>query len=216
MRGSEIHRIRDCSNINQARFNEIYKSVKPLIRNLASQVNPKRFGCSPDVIYSYFLDKFTFVFQKYNDLDDNRLKGMIISSLRMYKNKLVRINYNEDSDFNNGLVSLDLLYSCSSDSDDEEDDDRVIDEIADEPDSNYMRDMLFDYMEKHLTEDEFLLFKTQIDPPDWLAPKSGGRITNIALIEFFDLPRDRKSYKIISAMRSRIDKVLEAAKIDLN
>ena len=204
MRGSELHRVKDCSALDRDRFETFFQKMKPLIRRLTMQVNPKKFGYPPDVIQSYFMDKFMFVFQKYQDCSDNKLNAMLISSLTMYKNKLVRINYNSDSNFNESMVSLDTLYSCG-----EEDD------IEDRKESHYMRDILWGYMKKHLSEDEFLIFQTELDPPDWFLSQ-GGRITNMSLIEFFNLPRDRKAYKIVSAMRHHIEEVLEEAKRDLN
>ena len=69
-------------------------------------------------------------------------------------------------------------------------------------------------MKEHLTPDEYLLFVTQLNPPPFFEERmkeSHGRISVLALVEFFDLPRTMKSQEIISEMRANIQAALSLA-----
>ena len=70
------------------------------------------------------------------------------------------------------------------------------------------------FMKEHLTPDEYLLFITQLNPPPFLEEKmkeSHGRISILALVEFFDLPKTIKAQDIISDMRANIQYALSLA-----
>ena len=74
-------------------------------------------------------------------------------------------------------------------------------------------------MQEHLSPDEYLLFVTQLNPPPFLEEKmkeSHGRISILALVEFFDLPKTIKSQDIISNMRANINYALQLAAEELS
>ena len=69
-------------------------------------------------------------------------------------------------------------------------------------------------MKEHLTDDEYLLFITQLNPPPFFEERikeSHGRISAYALIEFFELPKNMRSQEIISQMRADIQEALDLA-----
>ena len=63
--GSELHRLTEMKPYDQDMFNRLYKSCRPLIKNLVNQVDTKRLGVTKDLVTSYFWDKFLYVFNKY-------------------------------------------------------------------------------------------------------------------------------------------------------
>mgnify|MGYP005609983725 FL=1 len=98
-----------------------------------------------------------FVYYKYQDkYDDNRLKATILSSLSVYKNKLLRNAYTQKAEFNQDLTSFEDLYEDSKEF------------IDDDDEVNYKESLSIqfnDYLKEHLTEDEYLLFRTELNPP---------------------------------------------------
>ncbi len=63
--GSEIHRLQVFNEYDPELFERLYKKCKPLIKSLVRQVDSRRYNLSPDIIHSYFVDKFMLVFNKY-------------------------------------------------------------------------------------------------------------------------------------------------------
>ena len=69
-------------------------------------------------------------------------------------------------------------------------------------------------MQKHLTPDEYILFKTELNPPPFFKERieqSHGKLSVLHLIDYFELPRNRKSQSIISEMRIHIKETLKKA-----
>ena len=92
--GSELHRLTELKPYDEDLFNRLYKTCKPLIRRLTRGVDSRRFNLTPDIINSFFWDKFLYVFNKYQDeYDEERLKATLLSSLQTYKSKLLRNAY---------------------------------------------------------------------------------------------------------------------------
>jgi len=72
-------------------------------------------------------------------------------------------------------------------------------------------------MKSKLTPDEYIIFTTELDPPQWFNDKiieSHGKLSILHLIDFFDLPRDKRSHNMISEARKHIKQVLEEAKVE--
>lgn len=209
--GSEIHRLKVFDHVDDQRFRKIYKSCKPLIRRLSSEIDVRRYNVTRDIIRSYFDDKFMFVYYKYQDkYDDNRLKATILSSLSVYKNKLLRNAYTQKAEFNQDLTSFEDLYEDSKEF------------IDDDDEVNYKESLSIqfnDYLKEHLTGDEYLLFRTELNPPPFFEDrikKSHGKLSILHLIEFFELPKTKKSHKILTKMRKNIKEVLELAKAEFH
>lgn len=209
--GSEIHRLKEISNYDREEFEKLYKACTPLVKRLARNVDHRRYDVTPDVIQSYFWDKFLYVYNKYKGkgYDYNRLRATLISSLKTFKNKLLRNAYTKQAEFNQDLTSFEDIYEKGEKEWEDEIDETEYKEDLSQRFNQYMRD--------HLTEDEFILFKTELDPPPFFEERikeSHGKISILSLIDYFELPRDRRSAKYLSEMRSHINRVLEEAKSD--
>lgn len=208
--GSELHRLTELKPYDPELFNRLYKTCKPLIRKLTKGVDSRRFNVSSDIIQSYFWDKFLYVFNKYQDqYDEERLKATLLSSLSTFKSKLLRNAYTNQAEFNQGLTSFEVLFDNSKELIDDSDETRIKEEQS---------QRFHKYMQEHLTPDEYLVMKIQLDPPKWFLPRiaeSHGKLSILHLIDYFELPRDKTAVNIFSNIRKKIAKTIEQAQVDL-
>lgn len=205
--GSEIHRIKEFTNYNREQFEKLYRLCKPLVRNLSRSIDSRRLNVSQDIIQSYFWDKFLYVYNKYQDrYDEERLKATLLTSLRIFKNKLLRNAYTKQAEFNQELTSLDTLFDNNKEC------------LDDSEETEYKQDLsdrFNQYMMDHLSPDEYLVFRVELDPPPFFTEriiKSHGKLSILHLIDFFELPRNGKSHAILTNMRKHIKQVLNTAK----
>jgi hypothetical protein len=209
--GSELHRLKPMrEDYDPQEFNRLYKLCRPVIKNLVRQIDCSRYKLTPDILISYFYDKMLYVFNKYyGTCSEDHLQARILSSLRTYKNKILRAAYGEMAEFNQSQESFEVLFDNNKE-----------DEFFDD-DSAYVREELFQkvegYMNSHLSSDAKLIFEILYNPPECLEDKftSTGKITNMSILEFFEMPRTKSSVKYISELRKDIAYWLERAKIDL-
>ena len=110
--GSEIHRLKEISNYDRKEFEKLYKACTPLVKRLSKNIDHRRYDVTPDVIQSYFWDKFLYVYNKYKGegYDYNRLRATLISALKTFKNKLLRNAYTKQAEFNQDLTSFEDIY----------------------------------------------------------------------------------------------------------
>ena len=187
--GSELHRLTELKPYDEDLFNRLYKTCKPLIRRLTRGVDSRRFNLTPDIINSFFWDKFLYVFNKYQDeYDEERLKATLLSSLQTYKSKLLRNAYTKQAEFNQELTSFEVLFDNNKELLDDSDETRIKEEQS---------QRFHQYMKEHLTPDEYLVMQI------------------LHLIDYFELPRDKFAVNMFSRMRKTIQKVLEQAAVDL-
>ena len=208
--GSELHRLKPMKEYDEATFNRLYKVCKPVIRNLTRQIDYKRFNLTPDIIQSYFWDKMLFVFNKYyGTCEEEHLKARILASLSTFKNHLLRTAYGEGAEYHQNLYQLEDLF---------DNDKELEDDTEEEKAKGEMLDMLYKYMKKNLSPDAYLIFEILLSPPPYIKEriKDGSRITNILLVEFFDMPRTKSSVRYISELKEDIRYWEEKAKEDLH
>lgn len=209
--GSELHRLKPMQkDYDQKLFNRLYKTCKPIIRNLVKQIDYKRFNVTPDIIESYFWDKMIYVFNRYyGEVDNEHLKADIIRSLTTFKNKLLRSAYGEQAEINKGMSSFEELFDDSKELEDDTDIQKAKSE---------MLQMVYDYMNKHLSPDALLVFEVLMTPPPYIRErvKDGQRITNLLLVDFFDLPKNRNSVRFFTELREDIQYWEERAKKELH
>ena len=209
--GSELHRLKSMDyGYDPELFNRLYKTLKPLVKKLARNVDERRFNVSKDIIQSYFWDKFLFVFNKYNaEYDENRLKATLISSLSTYKNRLLRNAYTKQAEYNQSVDRLEDLFDDSKELvDDSEEQKAINDEI----------DSIYTYMKSNLSPDAYLLFEIQLDPPAYIKEQmktQNSKISNMMLLDFFELRRTKANANFISKLRAEIDIYTEKAKTEL-
>ncbi len=211
--GSELHRLQEMKPYNQNTFNKLYKICKPVIKGLTNNIDSRRLNVTKDIITSYFWDKFLFTFNKYQDrYEFEQLKANILVSLQQYSYKLMRTGYSEIAQYNQSLVSFDTLLDDSKE-------DLDIDIEYTPTEHNIYLDILNNYLLEKLTEDEFLVYTIQLNPPPFFRERledSGGKLTILHLIDFFDFERSRTSYKYFSSIKTNIQLTLEKAKVELN
>lgn len=208
--GSELHRLKTMQeNYDQQMFLKLYKVCKPVIRNLTKQIDYKRYNLTPDIISSYFWDKMLYVFNKYyGTCSEEHLKARILASLSTFKNKLLRSAYGEQAEYNQSLFKLDDLF---------DNDKELEDDSEEEKAKSEMLEMMYDYMKEHLSIDAYMIFEVLLTPPPYIKEriKDSGRITNLLLVEFFDMPKTNSSVKYISELRSDIQYWEDRAKEEL-
>ena len=208
--GSELHRLKPMQDYDEAMFNRLYKVCKPVIRNLTKQIDYKRFNLTPDIISSYFWDKMLFVFNKYyGTCSEEHLKARILSSLATFKNKLLRFAYGEIAEYNQNLFKLEDLFDNDKELEDDDEEVKAKEE---------MLELLYKYMKEKLSPDAYMVFEVLLTPPPYIKEriKDGERITNIMLVEFFAMPRTKKSVKSIGALKQDILYWEEKAKEELH
>lgn len=208
--GSELHRLKPMQDYDEAMFNRLYKVCKPVIRNLTKQIDYKRFNLTPDIISSYFWDKMLFVFNKYyGTCSEEHLKARILSSLATFKNKLLRFAYGEIAEYNQNLFKLEDLFDNDKELEDDDEEVKAKEE---------MLELLYKYMKEKLSPDAYMVFEVLLTPPPYIKEriKDGERITNIMLVEFFDMPRTEKSVKYIGELKQDILYWEEKAKEELH
>lgn len=208
--GSELHRLKTMQeNYDQQMFLRLYKVCKPVIRNLTKQIDYKRYNLTPDIISSYFWDKMLYVFNKYyGTCSEEHLKARILASLSTFKNKLLRSAYGEQAEYNQSLFKLDDLF---------DNDKELEDDSEEEKAKSEMLEMMYSYMKDHLSIDAYTVFEVLLTPPPYIKEriKDSGRITNLLLVEFFDMPKTNSSVKYISELRSDIQYWEDRAKEEL-
>lgn len=198
--GSELHRLRPMKEgYDKKLFDKLYKLCKPIIKNLVRQIDCKRLGITSDIVESQFWDKMIYVFNRYyGEVDEEHLKADIFRSLSTYKNKILRSAYGEVAEINKGMASWEDLFDDSKEMMDDTD--------AQDAKSEMLR-KVYDYMRKHLSLDAQLVFEVLVTPPPYIKEriKEGQRITNLLLVDFFELPKNRVSVKYFSELREDID-----------
>lgn len=202
--GPELHRIKPLENYNKVTFTKLYKLCKPVIKNLVKQIDYRRYNVSKDVINSYFWDKMLFLFNRYyeeSNGDVEFLKAHILKGLSTYKYHLLQEAYTERAEYFQNLTSLDVLY----------DNNKEDINIKDDEDYKYREelfDILYKYMNDHLSPDAILVFECLITPPPFLLEKTNNgktRITNAMLVEFFNLPKCKTYTQYISDLRHDVE-----------
>lgn len=207
--GSEIHRLKPMKKYDYSLFMKMYKLVKPVINNLLKGIDLKRYDVSKDILRDQFYDKMLYVFNKYyGEVDEEHLKANILRALSTYKLHLLKYAYNDKAEFNQKLKSFEDLFDDSKEYVDDNEEYRA---------KEYMYNLVKEYMDKNLSLDAKLVFECLISPPPFIEDHmKGNRITNILLVEFFELPKTRGSVRYISELRQDIDYWIDRARKELH
>ena len=190
-------------------FNKLYKETRALRRSLANSIDHRLYGVSKDIILSWFDDKFIFVFNKhYEDKSPEVLKGFIINSLKTFKLRILRKAYQAEGEFYGSMVSNDI------------EDFDILDNIPDiDPDTSksIFYDMIIKYMKENLSENAYLVFQIQLNPPPFIINKldrASSRIPNELIIEFLNIEYDdyADADEFIQQLKKEITQVTKNAK----
>jgi hypothetical protein len=187
-------------------FNKLYKETKNLRKSLAYQIDHRRYGVSRDIIESWFDDKFMFVFNKYfTEQEPDHLKGSIINSLKFFKNRILRKAYNAEGEFYGSRITVDGEYDLLN----------IIPDLAEEKSENLFYDMAMQFMRSQLTDNAYILFQVQIDPPPFIMSRiqnCNSRISNQIIAEFLDLEYSVETESYIKSLKKEINNATKNAK----
>jgi len=204
----ELHRLKPVpDNYDRVLFNSLYESTYPLRKALTYQVDARRFGVSPDVIASWFDDKFTYVFFKYyGTKSPDMLKGYIINSLKTFKFRMLRKAYQESYiALYNNIVHL-------------EDQEKELSSIPDETGPSAQEallDMALTYLKSHLPPEAYTILEITINPPLYIISHMKDptvRIPTKLILEFLEITPTDDMISKVNKIRRHIDEVILSAK----
>lgn len=202
----EIHRLKPMKEgYDQELFYKIYKETENLRNKLTYEIDSRRYGVTPDIIKSWFDDKFIFVFNKYHKtMDDNRLKGFIINSLKTFKYRILRKAYSENN-ININQVYLEGEHSLIN----------VIPDKSELSDNDLFLELALKFLKKNLSDEAFELMRVELNPPPYILTRMVNPKTKIPaklLAEYLgmkDMPGD---IKYVNNLRKEINSQIENAK----
>lgn len=205
----ENHRLKPMKeNYNEALFNKIYKETTSLRKSLVYSIDHRRYGVTPDIVYSWFDDKFILVYNKYCDVYDYEvLKGHIINSLRTFKSRILRKAYNGEGEFYQSLVSKDGEYDLLNTLD------NIIDDTTDVDSNNKMK--LYDYLYNVLSDNAYLVAQVLLSPPPYILSRlqsNNSRISNELLMDYFELEHTDANEDWIKKLKKEFNKAIKNAK----
>lgn len=205
----ELHRLRPMKeDYSVELFNRLYKDTENLRKSLAYQIDARRYNVSPDIIKSWFDDKFIFVFNKHFDnKDPDLLKGFIINSLRTYKYRILRKAYSQEGLFHSSLVELEGEKSLVN----------IIPDSSESNTESVFSDLLREFMKSKLTDNAYILFELQLDPPPYILKRiknHNSRIPNELIADYLgiNLGDEHSTERYIKSLKKQINKTIKSAK----
>lgn len=205
----EVHRLQPMKEgYSVELFNRLYKETTPLRKKLTSQIDPRYYGVSRDIIESWFDDKFIFVFNKYfEEKEPEVLKGYIINALQTFKYRVLRKAYSREGNFYGSNIRLEGESELIN----------IIPDTSTHTTEDVFYGLAMGFMEEKLSENAFILFQAQLTPPPYILSRiksSNSRIPYHLLAEFLgiDLGDEISTEKYIKNLRREINKTIAEAK----
>jgi len=202
----EIHRLVPMKEgYDQNLFNKLYKETEGLRNLLTYQIDARRYGVTPDIIHSWFDDKFIWVFNKYyGELSEGQLKGRLINSLKTFKFRILRKAYSKYNIHINEVRlegEMNLINII-----------QIEEEISNH---DLFLEMALKYLKKNLCDDAYLILELELNPPPYILKRISSSKTKIPsklLAEYLDLEPIKNSSLYINELRSEIGSCIECAK----
>ncbi len=206
----EIHRLLPMKEgYDEQLFNRLFKETEELRNFLTYQIDSRRYGVTPDIIKSWFNDKFIFVFNKYyGTMTNDQLKGRIINSLKVFKYRMLRKAYSKYN-LNNNQVSLEGEQNLIN----------IIPLEEEISDHELFLELALKFLKKNLCDDAFLVLQLELNPPPYILERILSPQTKIPaklIAEYLDLEPSLDSSGYINDLRSEIDYWVKQAKDQLN
>jgi hypothetical protein len=202
----EIHRLKPLKDgFDETLFNRLFKETHNLRNSLTYQIDSRKFGVTPDIINSWFTDKFIWVFSKYHeDLEEGQLKGRIINSLKTFKYRILRKAYSKYN-ININQVRLDDHHDLTN----------IIPSKEEIGDHDLFLEMALKYLKKNLSDDAFLVLELELNPPPFILSNIKNPNTKIPanlIAEYLGIPINKDSINFIRDLRREKDYWIEEAK----
>ena len=197
----ELHRLKSMPvDYDQELFDKFYNDCCPYMDKLARTICPKYFNVTPDIIRSWFDDKFIFAYSKYhNEMSDKSLKSYLLKSVKQFRVNLIKRAHSQIAENNIKLLSTDNTDTWVK---------HQMEVIADEP--VQVDEVLLEEVKKemraYLDEDEFLFFKLTLNPPPAVLKSKQVNIPNLMWARFLGLPETTESDLYIEYLRDKIRK----------
>jgi hypothetical protein len=199
----EIHRLKPMKDgYDEKLFNKLYKETEQLRKTLTYQINPHRYGVTSDIIYSWFDDKFIWVFNKYaGEITESQLKGRMINSLSIFKFRMLRQAYGKTNIYGSEvqMVRLDDYDANIA---------GIIPGSSEIPNHQLFLDMALKYLKKNLCDDALLVLELELNPPPFIMDKMSNPKTKIPaklIAEYLDLEPNKDSVRFINDLRNEVD-----------
>lgn len=207
----EIHRLKLVpESYDRELFNSLYEATASLRKSLTYQIDARRFGVSPDIVESWFDDKFIYVFFKYHaKKSPELLKGYIINSLKTFKFRILRKAYQESYiELYNSIVHL-------------EDQEKELSSIPDDGGVNekdQLLEMAMSYLKTRLTPEAYTILEITIHPPLYIISRMkdpSTRIPTKLILKFLGAPQTDEMVSKVNKIRRHIEEVISSAKYNL-
>ena len=198
-RAMELHRLKEMKkDYDKDLFCKLYKETEGLRNNLTYQIDSRRYGVTPDIIKSWFDDKFIFVFNKYyGDIGHDQLKAYLINALRTFKFRMLRKAYSKNN------IYLNEVYLEG-----EQELINIIPQKDEVSEYDIFLELALKYLKKNLTDDAFLILEIQLNPPPFILSKVNNPKTKIPaklIAEYLELEPSKESTGYISDLRNEIN-----------
>lgn len=200
----ELHRLKPMEDYDPKLFGELYSKTRGLVKKLSRNIDTKRFNVSQDILESWFDDKFIYVFNKYHkQYGKEVLLGHIINSLKLFKYRILKTAYSQQSDFNMSLQTVG--------------DDNSLDNIPEYDDLVFREELvnnMWNYMRANLDKDAFLIFELECCPPEYCLQRvknRNSRISSKLYCEFLELDTTPETIKYIDYLRKVVSEETKRA-----
>jgi len=201
----ENHRLTPMVKHDPKVFNSIYKDTRALVKKLSFNIDHQRLNVTPDIVESWFDDKLIFSFNKYyGKMSNDILKGHVINSLQLFRNRILKGAYTQKSLFNQNFIDLGEDNELIN----------IIPDVDEVSNKEALLNLMHSFIEKEVSRDAYYIFQLEMDPPPYILsriPNRNSRISNRLLIEFCDLPYSNKAVNYISTLRSEITESIKKA-----
>lgn len=201
----ELHRLTTMKPHDPKLFNTLYKKTERLRHSLVYGIDHNRFGVTREELLSWMDDKFLFVFNKYVDnKTPDVLLGYLISSLQMFKLKILRRSYQNNNSVNLNSISLSDLQL-----------NHIKDEVGDD---NYelLLNLAISFMESNLSAEAYTLLQLQLNPPLYITSRLKNPAAKIPLnliLEYLGLDANGSNMAIIRDIQTEISDTIKKASL---
>jgi hypothetical protein len=189
-------------NYDKKLFLSLMKDTKALRNKLAYGIDHTRYGVEKEDLVSWFNTKLIFIFSKYyGQVDNNVLKGKIISGLQFYRNRILRYSYTKKNTVNQ-TSDISEFYSMESNS-----------IISIEEEESHTLDEVFPLFKSKLDAFSYHILTIDYAPPIFIlakldAKESKKKIPEALICQFLEIEHTNEVHHEILNARRKYRKVI--------